>query len=266
MLQQSMYYAEFRPGLALAAYVAAYWHFRVLEGASEIEHSVPLTGGVMLAYSASRGGVLVLGPRLTPLRPLVRSGDVFWGVHFWPGAGQSLLGPGGQGLRERSVPAAAQLDPAWVESLARGLRGVAEETAAVACFDSLLSELLPRARALDTAAMAAVFAILRSEGRMSIGGLPDMIGLSARQCRRRFRAAVELSAKELARLRRVRGSAAGAVGDPGEPWVDVAAARGFADQAHLSREFRSLTGLSPGAFQRHVRGIAHGPLVRTPDE
>jgi AraC-like DNA-binding protein len=264
MLQPSMYYAELRPCRALASYVAAYWHFRVAVGAPEIEHSVPLTGAVMLACSASREDVLLFGPRLTPLRPRVRSGDVFRGVHFWPGAGQALLGA--HGLREQAVPAAARLDAAWAGSLARGLHEVADEAAAVECFDRHLCELVPRAGALDSAAMSAVFTILRSEGQASIGSLPGVVGLSARQLRRRFRAAVELSPKELARLRRVRGSAAGVASDPDGPWSDVAAARGFADQAHLSREFRSLTGLSPGAFQRHIRRIAHGGLVGTPDE
>ncbi len=28
-------------------------------------------------------------------------------------------------------------------------------------------------------------------------------------------------------------------------WVDIAATMGFSDQAHLSREFRRITGLSP---------------------
>jgi AraC-like DNA-binding protein len=259
-----MYYTELRPCRALAPYVAAYWHFRVMEGTPEIEHSVPLTGGVMLVCSVSREGLQVFGPRLTPLRPRVRSGDVFWGVHFWPGAGQALLGV--HGLREQAVPAAARLDAVWTGSLTRGLRAVVDQATAVECFDRHLSELLPRARALDAAAMAAVFAILQSDGQASIAALPGLVGLSARQLRRRFRAAVELAAKELARLRRVRGSAAGVVGDPDGPWIEVAAARGFADQAHLSREFRSLTGLSPGAFQRHLRRIAHGGLVGTPDE
>jgi AraC-like DNA-binding protein len=264
MPRTTMYYAELRPCGALASYVGAYWHFRVAEGTPEIEHAVPLTGGVMLAASASREGVLVLGPRLAPLRPRVRSGDVFWGVHFWPGAGQALLGA--YGLRERAVPAAACLDSAWAGSLAHGLREVADEAAGIECFDRHLSELLPRARALDGAAMTAVFTILRSDGQAAIAALPDMVGLSARQFRRRFRSAVELSAKELARLRRVRGSAAVVVGDPDGSWTDVAAARGFADQAHLSREFRRLTGLPPGAFQRHIRRIAHGGLVGAPDE
>ena len=263
MLPPSMYYAELRPCRALAPYVAAYWHFRVAEGAPEIEHSVPLTGGVMLACSFSREEVVLFGPRLTPLRPRVRSGDVFWGVHFWPGAGQALLGA--HGLRERAAPAAACLDAAWAGSLAHGLREVADETA-VECFDRHLCELLPRAQALDGAAMTAVFAILRSDGQAAIAALPALVGLSARQFRRRFRSAVELSAKELARLRRVRGSAAVVVGDPDGSWTDIAAARGFADQAHLSREFRRLTGLPPGAFQRHIRRIAHDGLVRTPDE
>ena len=41
-----------------------------------------------------------------------------------------------------------------------------------------------------------------------------------------------------------------------EPWAAIAAAAGYADQAHLARDVRSLTGLSPTALRRErVRSV-----------
>jgi AraC-like DNA-binding protein len=54
----------------------------------------------------------------------------------------------------------------------------------------------------------------------------------------------------------------------GEPPAAVAAACGFTDQAHLTREFRRRMGLTPGAYRRAVsRGSigtrAASPLARS---
>jgi AraC-like DNA-binding protein len=263
---QPMYYAETQPSARLKPYVAAYWHFRVAEGAGEIEHTVPLTGGLLLSTSASRDQLVLYGPRLVPLRPRVRAGDVYWGAHFWPGAGAALLGTGAAGLRDQAVPAAQRLDRVWAERLAAALASATTEAEAAASLDTALASLQPRAEELDGPVMTAVFRIIRNGGRGPIGELPASVGLSPRQFRRRFRAAVELSAKELARLRRMRASAADAVTGPQEPWVQVAAEHGYADQAHLAREFRRLVGLSPAAFERHVRRIEHARLVGPPEE
>lgn len=259
-----MSYTEVAPRPELTPYVAAYWHFRVADDAGEIEHSVPLTGGIIL--STSKGPLMLIGPRTAPLRPRVSAGDVFRGVHFWPGAAAALLGPGARGLREQAVPAELRLDRGWVERLADSLRCVRLEADATARFDAALSELLPSAPPLDEPVMTAVFRIIRAGGRQPIETLAEALGLSARQLRRRFRAAVELSAKELSRLRRLRASAANVVLGPPERWIIIAAEHGYADQAHLVREFRALTGLSPVAFERHARRIAHGRLAEPPEE
>jgi AraC-like DNA-binding protein len=48
-------------------------------------------------------------------------------------------------------------------------------------------------------------------------------------------------------LRAVRG---------GSPLADVALGCGFYDQAHMTRDFRQLAAMSPGAWQTHAGDLA----------
>jgi AraC-like DNA-binding protein len=113
----------------------------------------------------------------------------------------------------------------------------------------------------DAAVMRAVFAIVHAQGQVAIGRLAQDCGLSERHLRRRFVAAVGLSPKELARIRRLRASLVEALADPQRRWVELAAACGYADQAHLVREYRRLSGLAPEAFLAHLERIRHGRVT-----
>jgi transcriptional regulator GlxA family with amidase domain len=113
---------------------------------------------------------------------------------------------------------------------------------------------------LDPLIMRAVFRLLRSRGELRVSLMAEGAGLSARQFRRRFRASVGLSPKELARLRRLRTSAASLVAT-NDPWVELAAGHGYADQAHLVREYRALLGVTPTVFRNHVGRIEHGRIL-----
>jgi AraC-like DNA-binding protein len=81
-------------------------------------------------------------------------------------------------------------------------------------------------------------------------------GRSARNLERRIKVWAGQPLRRLRRLRRAEQSflesreemAAGTVS-----WADAAAQGGYADQAHLCRETRSVTGLSPGELARRLR-------------
>jgi transcriptional regulator GlxA family with amidase domain len=65
-------------------------------------------------------------------------------------------------------------------------------------------------------------------------------GLSERQLLRRCQLALGYGPKTLARI--VRFRAALALARSGTPFADLAAATGYADQAHLARDVRALAG------------------------
>ena len=261
---QTMHYSEYQPCTGLRPYVVAYWHFRVSAEVGAIEHCVPLTGGLLLVVNLRHGAARLFGPRLAPLATRVVGGDSYWGVHFWPGSGPALLGPQTLGLREGSLPAVSLLGAEAVARLVDELTAARGPASATRALDRALGGRLRSVAPLDPLVMAAVLRIVASGGRTPVRRLAAESGLSPRQLRRRFRKAVELTPKELARLRRVRGSAASAAVSTAERWIDIAAEHGYSDQAHLGREFAALLGLPPGAFARHASRIDHGPLVADP--
>ena len=78
--------------------------------------------------------------------------------------------------------------------------------------------------------------------------LANEVNLSISQLERSFAWHVGVGPKLLARQTRVCALAAEAVGPARPGWASLAVKYGYADQAHLAREFRELTGLTPARF------------------
>lgn len=256
-----MYYGELHPRPELKPWVAAHWHFSVDPEAPEMDHWIPLSGGVMLAIPAGHEPILT-GPRTEPQKTRVQGGDQVWGSIFWPGTATSLLGVDIEALRASQIPARFVLGDDVADRLTERFTTMESEEAAARLLDAAWMECLPPSRPLDAKIMQAVFRLLQSGGETTLGEVAEAVGLSPRQMRRRFRREVGLSPKELARIQRLRSAAVDAVFDLEEPWVSIAASRGYADQAHLIREFRGLLGVTPSGFEEHFQRIRHGRLVR----
>lgn len=252
-----MNYGESAPPIQLRTLVASLWRFAVPQGEPAHPQAIPLTGGVILGKQLGGGPVLCFGPRVEPLQSPVAGGDRFAGLHLWPGVHRAWLGRDLPPLRGVVRPLASWMDAGWVDRLGAVLEEAAERDWGPTTSERLgrvLLELPPGAPA-DRAILTAVLGILRMEGREPVGGLAAEAGLAPATFRRRFRLAVELSPKELARIRRVRAAAVD--GLAGGRWAGIAAERGFADQAHLIREFQELLGHPPETFRAQGRGIAH---------
>jgi AraC-like DNA-binding protein len=96
--------------------------------------------------------------------------------------------------------------------------------------------------------------------RADVTSLAALSGQSSRTLQRRIKASTGLSPKRFLALGRFR-YAVQEVSAPNASLSAVAGDLGFADQAHLTREFRRHAGLTPGAFQRAWRG-SRGQAVR----
>ncbi|MCB5908737.1 helix-turn-helix transcriptional regulator [Streptomyces pinistramenti] len=194
------------------------------------------------------GRLLVSGPDTGPHLAEGTPGTRFTGLRFAPGQGPAVFGvPAGE-LRDRRVP----LEDLWPAGRVRELTGrlAADgapgrllEEAAVARIREAAGHL-PPGRAGRSARSAAITRAL-AQGR-SVTEVADGVQLGVRQLHRHCLDAFGYGPKTLARvLRLVRALD---LARAGVPYVQVADRAGYADQAHLAREVRSLAGVPLGAL------------------
>jgi transcriptional regulator GlxA family with amidase domain len=98
-----------------------------------------------------------------------------------------------------------------------------------------------------------------TRGAVPIGQIADEVGWSHRHLIARFRQQVGLRPKTAARLVRFNGVLRRL--DERQPltWGKIAADAGYADQAHLARDFRQFTGTTPAEFR--ARALPPHPAV-----
>lgn len=92
-----------------------------------------------------------------------------------------------------------------------------------------------------------------SPGGARIGDLAEELQVSQRQLEREFQAEIGVTPKTLARLVRFDAALGQLIDSPASNLATLAYDLGFADQSHLTREFRALTLMTPSAFLKGVR-------------
>jgi len=84
-----------------------------------------------------------------------------------------------------------------------------------------------------------------ADGHGSVHELEQVLHLGERHLQRLFRQFLGMTPKQFLRLRRFHAALTLLLDDPSQDLISLAMRLGFSDQAHLTREFTRLTGLSP---------------------
>ena len=106
--------------------------------------------------------------------------------------------------------------------------------------------------------------LLAREGQVRVDALARDVGWSARHLGARFRAETGLSVKQAARVVRFDRARRALQARPTTRLADLAAERGYYDQAHLAREFRELAGLPPSRWLESERIGSVKPVLCRP--
>ena len=221
-------YREFLPPPHLRHAIACLWMRR---GTGEPVRIIP--DGCVDVFWCRSAGARIAGPDTRHWFSTPGTDERIVGVRLRPGAGGPALELPLSELRDRRV-ALEDLNPALARSLA-----TSDDPDVVAARLAALVAQLINARPPDGVVQAAAARLCDSRAR--VDRLADDLGFSDRQLRRRFDAAVGYGPKTLQRVLRLRRFLGGPRTGIAMAAIDV----GYADQAHLTRECRALTGLAP---------------------
>lgn len=270
-------YVEQPPAAALAGLVSSTWVQRIASDAAPYAHRNIPNGGVELLCRL--GSVPQLAGPLTGVRvESLAPGSTVVGLRFHPGAAATVLGMPTSELADLVVDADALWGP---EAAAVGAR-MAEATSperAGALLQGLVADRLADATRPDPVVAEAVRRLMPWQAE-DVASLWSSLAVSERGFRRQCRAAIGVGPKALQRMLRFQGFLARAqyaVSRGRRPAGDglalLAAAAGYADQAHLTRECVRLTGVTPRVFLReteqacgcgHDHEASYAPLLRRP--
>lgn len=150
----------------------------------------------------------------------------------------------------RIVDARELLPPDW-RDWAEAMSAAPDDAARLQRLEAFL---LPRWQALGTQRPGHRYADWTQA--LAVRAATSAAGRSLRQLERRIKAWAGVPMRELRAVSRAETAfyaVAAAEGRPGFNWADIAAEADYADQSHLCRETRRLTGFSPEELRRRMQ-------------
>ena len=250
------------PSEALAPFVDFYWILRWdLRGQPPHVQTILPHPNVNLGFEPSGAAIFGVDRRLFT-RSLSGSGQVL-GVRFLAGCFRPFWQAPISQLTDRVVPAARLFGPqaertrqAIMCASARfgGSAGSEDDADArmIGYAETLLCAVRPERDPMAQQVADLVSRITADPGLRRVDELAAASGMTARSLQRLFADYVGVSPKWV--MRRARLHEAAERADSGEPvdWASLASDLGYADQAHLTRDFTTTLGVSPTRYAAPV--------------
>jgi AraC-like DNA-binding protein len=237
---------RFAPSEHVARFVDHYWLVRWQLERGE-EHNQFVLSHPVVNVSVTAEVHRAVGPSTSVIeRRLVGSGWTF-GVMFRPAGFWPLLRASLASIANKEFDLAEILpDAARAIAAASSIAARECETAGV---DAAIGALLPSVRQSSEASTHLAERARSDREIVRAEQLAKVAGVSLRTLERRFSVHVGLSPKKVIQRYRLQEVTQRTL--HGEvDWASVAADLGYADQAHLIRDFRAATGEAPGGYAR----------------
>lgn len=210
------------------------------------------------AYGRTLGHAIVGGVRTTFYVREISEPAFSVGAQLNPGAAGVLFGMPADELAERHT----RLDDLWGSSAALAREQLLDARGSEQQLDmleSVLASRLPKVKGIHPAVAQALEQFTTTD---SVRDVVSQSGYSHRRFIALFGREVGLTPKLYCRVRRFRRALERAAADPSVSLVDLALEAGYADQSHLSREFKEFSGVTPGEYREISPSFAHHVRVR----
>lgn len=207
---------------------------------------------------------LVAGPATRFHDVLLPPGSRILGVRFHPGAAEAMLGVPAPELRDRSVQL-ADLWGAAADHLTDRMQSLPSSAARLRLAAAFLRDRDVPVGAAQPAIRAAV-TLMAGDLTATASSVACAVGLSERQLHRYFTRAVGYGPKRFQRIVRFQRLLAHARRAPvSVPLAELALELGYADQSHMTRDVRELSGTVPtGLLGRLDSTLILSELFKTP--
>jgi AraC-like DNA-binding protein len=258
--------ATYAPSATLRSVVAAYWT-GTWDLRGEAPHVTELLGDPCAHFVVEHGGPHA-GARLVGVwtrlwkRTLEGAGRV-WGVKLRAGAVRAFVQGRASDFSNRIVPL-SHVFPRGTRALERQVTSARDDQEAFGAFEDWLLSIRRPEDAQVSLAVRLVERIATDPSIITVDALAHVAGLDTRALQRLFRDHVGGSPKWVIRRNRLQEAALRIERGEAESFADLAALLGYADQAHLARDFRNAVGRSPSAFAQAVKAAPQRGLSRLP--
>jgi AraC-like DNA-binding protein len=192
------------------------------------------------------GAFRIAGPDKDPQTEIIAAGSAVIGFRFRPGVASAWLRISASEILGKRV----KLDDLWgakARHIAKSVRDGQSIAHRIISLESVLAKCLPERPPADRA-MAAAFTLIEQgppQGAPLIPWLGRALAMSERTLRRRFDESFGYGPKTLDRILRYQRFLKLRRRSTGLSTAALAVEAGYADQAHLVRESRRLTGATP---------------------
>jgi AraC-like DNA-binding protein len=238
--------ARHDPPAGLAPFLDYFWVVRWdLRGRPPHEQAILPHPTVTLAFEETGAAVYGVDRRIFTRR-LSGTGKAL-GVRFRPGGFRPFYSAPIFTLNDRVVPARGIFGPAADEACAAALAAASDEAMCRLAAD-LLRGAAPRADPLAEQVAGVVARITADPGLRRVAQVADACGIPERRLQRLFAEYVGVSPKWVMRRARLHEAALRADAAGATDWAALAADLGYADQAHLTRDFTATLGIPPTRY------------------
>jgi len=254
-----------RAGPHLASRIDLLWSATPSGAPGTTLHEYFPDAGVQLVFRDSPEGcrAVLLGPTREKAAVERAGGAEYLGIRFLAGQAPRLADVRASDLVGGHVEL-TRIGGASVEEVAERLRALPDAAAR----RRALAERVARADGAlveDARCRRGAFLVEARRGRIRVEELAAELGLEVRTLERRFLAQLGLTPKRLIRLVRLRHVLGALHAGTFSSLAELAQACGYSDQPHLVRDFKALTGRTPGVadasrgrvLARSETGVVH---------
>jgi AraC-like DNA-binding protein len=239
---------DLAPPPELAERIDAFWQHG---GRGEMLRVLP-DGCMDFWFDLETGQARLIGAMTKAALVTVPEGARYFGVRFRPGVAAEYVVDAVADFVDENAPL-AEVTRAGRASLAERVAEAAGHEERVEIIARFVLATENRVRAADHRVRRAVRLLRHDPTGMRVRAVAKALGLSERQLERLFSERLGYGPKQFARILRL-GRAVALMKTPPRGQATLAAAAGYADESHLIREFRSLSGATPAELARE-RGV-----------